>query len=254
MRVLLSLVVSVVIGFFAIGCSSFEDKPLVVGVTPNLPPLVSIKDGKLVGFEIDLMNRVGEMIGRKIQYKRYPLTQLKRALLDGEVDIVIGGISRTVEREKNVSFTYDIAKGGQMHIVRVEDFSKYAHPDLINGMKGVRIGVENATTGDDYATKTFKNAKIMRYDSAKTALWALKKKDIDIVIHDAPTSWSCKEKELTPVYQALTTEYYAWAFRKGDEKKLKPVNDALFELKKSLELRSLWLKWVPMTTTVTYGK
>jgi len=153
-----------------------------------------------------------------------------------------------------VSFTDTFIKAGQMHIVRKKNFAKYAQSSLLGRIKGLKIGVENRTTGDQLATKKFKNAAINRYDSAETALWALKKGEIDIVIHDAPTSWACNDPALMPIYYALNTEFYAWAFRKGDERRFQYINGALFKLRKSLELNSMWRKWVPSTTTVSYGK
>lgn len=250
------LVLCGVVSMFIPGCSTLclNEKVLNVGVAANFPPLVSEKDGKLVGFEIDLLDEVAEQTGRKVVYKQYPLTQLKRALFDGEVDMVIGGITANSKRNKQVSFTDTFIKAGQMHIVRKKDFSRYAQADLLGRMKGLKIGVENRTTGDDLATKKFKNAAIKRYDSAETALWSLKKGEVDIVIHDAPTSWSCKDPVLAPIYFALNTEFYAWAFRKGEERRFQDVNEAIFNLRKSLKLNSMWQKWVPSTTTVSYSK
>lgn len=238
------------------GCSSLglNDKTLTVGVSANFPPLVSAGSDELVGFEIDLMNKVAEMTGKKVVYKEYPFTQLRRALLEGEIDVIIGGITVNPERKQHVSFTDTFIKAGQMHIVRKKEFSKYAQPSLLGRIEDLKIGVENRTTGDQLATKKFKKATINRYDSAQTALWALKKGEIDIVIHDAPTSWSCDDPALAPIYYALNTEFYAWAFRKGEERRFEDINAALFNLRKSLKLNSMWRSWVPSTTTVSYGK
>ena len=246
---LLSLAVLVLLT----GCSVFrQEKTLRVGVSPNYPPLTFMKDGRLAGFEIDLIKKIARNSGRKIEFKTMPFTQLRRALLEKKIDLVIGGISVTAERQKLVSFTEPVIKGGLMPIIRKKDINKYSRIDMLKGDKTLRLGVENGTTGDDYATKNFPLAKVKRYDSADMAIWALKRNEVDIVIHDAPISWNVSKNELMPLYISLTTEYYAWAFRKGEEKKMEFLNTELLKLRTNMELRELWKKWVPSITRITY--
>jgi ABC-type amino acid transport substrate-binding protein len=234
-------------------CSSvLRQDVVIVGVSPNYPPLTFEKDGKLSGFEIDLLNEVEKITDLKFEYKVIPFQQLGKALLEGDVDMVIGGISITKERKKRYLFTEPIVKGGLMHIVRNADLGKFANMDLMKCDTDLTIGVEASTTGDEFAQKNFKESCIKRYDSAETALWALKNKDVDVVIHDAPVSWTCNDVQLTPLFNALTTEYYAWGLRDGEVNRVIKINDALHTLETTFKLSALWKKWVPSTTTITF--
>ena len=238
------------------GCTSLDksNSTIVVGVTPNFPPLVNKVDGEFVGFEVDLLKKIAADVDKNIVFKEYPFTGLYKALEEKEVDLVIGGISNTRKRSSKVSFTESVLVGGQMHIVRRDDYTYLAVPALIKRKKNIRIGVENRTTGDDYATAQFKNAKIIRYDSAETALWSLKKGNVDVVIHDAPTSWNCSDPALKPVFRQLTKEPYGWAYRKGEEARFSSISKALKKFKMAPAFQTMWKQWTPQVTTITFGK
>jgi len=82
---------------------------LVVGVKDNLRPLgYRTSDGTLQGFEIDLAHRLAEEIfDRPDSLVLKPLRNLDRLnrLLDGDVDILIAGVTHTSSRARVVSFS-----------------------------------------------------------------------------------------------------------------------------------------------------
>lgn len=77
---------------------------LTVGIS-EIKPLVYKYCGKLVGFEIDLWEKVASRLELEYKYKELDFSKLLKRVTDGKVDIAIAGITRTMEREKLFDFT-----------------------------------------------------------------------------------------------------------------------------------------------------
>ena len=82
---------------------------LIVGVKDNLRPLgFRDAEGDLVGLEIDVAHRLAEeLLGDRTAVVFYPVQNRDRltVLLEGEVDLVIAGLTRTNSRSRIVSFS-----------------------------------------------------------------------------------------------------------------------------------------------------
>lgn len=77
-----------------------------VGVAPDFPPLEYLDPdtNKLTGMDIDLQKKIGETLGVEIEVVESPFDQLINSLKTGRVDIVMSGISDTVERQETMDF------------------------------------------------------------------------------------------------------------------------------------------------------
>ena len=107
MKKLLSIILSLLILFSA---TTFAEKTTVkgtikVGVDANFAPFEYYEDGKLSGFDIELMNYIGEQIGYNIEYVDITFDALIPAILSGRVDCAISAMTVTEEREEVVDFT-----------------------------------------------------------------------------------------------------------------------------------------------------
>ena len=76
--------------------------PLLVGVSPTYAPVIFETDGEIVGIEADLARILGRALGREIVFRRHPFPDLLDALLRGEIDVVMSGLSITPERAERV--------------------------------------------------------------------------------------------------------------------------------------------------------
>ena len=107
MKKLLSIILSLLILFSA---TTFAEETTVkgtikVGVDANFAPFEYYEDGKLSGFDIELMNYIGEQIGYNIEYVDITFDALIPAILSGRVDCAISAMTVTEEREEVVDFT-----------------------------------------------------------------------------------------------------------------------------------------------------
>ena len=88
------------------GIDGPKQKPiLTVGVYAEFFPFEYYEDEELKGFDIELMNRIGEKIGYEIKFVNMPFDKLIPAVNNGEIECAISAITVTEEREKVVDFT-----------------------------------------------------------------------------------------------------------------------------------------------------
>lgn len=76
-----------------------------VGTSADFPPFEYYEGEELKGFDIDLMNYIGERIGFDIEFVNMSFDKLIPAVISGEVDCAISAISQTNERREVVDFS-----------------------------------------------------------------------------------------------------------------------------------------------------
>lgn len=226
---------------------------LRVGLSPDYPPLAFQQDGQIVGVEADNARAVGEIIGRKISLLSMPFEKLLPALLAGEIDVIMSGFSVTGERSAQVLFTDSYMLVGQMAILHRDKIARFAQPWSIY-RPGVRVGVEPGTTGAAYAERELKEAEVKFYQDSAAAFAGLRADEIDLYIHDAPTSWqlatSRENADLISLYSPMTEEMLAWAVRPGDDVLAGELNRALRVMKTNGTLQYILNRWIPVRVEV----
>lgn len=241
-----------VVPLFFVASQSVADA-LRVGMSPDYPPLVFKQDEHVVGIEADNARAVGEIVGRGMTLVEMPFAKLIPALQAGEIDVIMSGMSVTAQRSQLVSFTEAYMRMGQMAIMHRDKVGRFAQPWAVY-REGVRIGVEPDTTGAAFAQAELKDAQISFYADPAAAFIGLRGDEIDLYIHDAPTSWqlatSQENSDLISLYSPLTDENLAWAVRKDDDALLAEFNRALGLMKSNGTLRYILNRWIPVTVEV----
>ena len=226
---------------------------LRVGVSADYPPLVFERQGQIVGIEADNALAVGEIIGRKVSLINMPFDRLVPALLAGDIDVIMSGFSVTARRSEQVIFTDSYMRVGQMAILHRDKVASFAQPWAVY-RPGVRIGVEPGTTGADFAERELKDAEVKFYQDSQAAFAALRSDQIDLYIHDAPTSWQLattrENADLISLYSPMTEEMLAWAVRPGDDMLAGELNRALSVMKANGTLQYVLNRWIPVRVEV----
>ena len=75
---------------------------LVVGVSDGALPFMAVKDNKLIGFEIELAERFGAYLGRKVRFSQIDFSGLIAAVATGKVDMIVAAIFITDERKQSI--------------------------------------------------------------------------------------------------------------------------------------------------------
>ena len=223
---------------------------LRIGISPDYMPL-AYKDPALglVGVEVDFANRVGKELGKTIVFVETPFPELVQSLVEDRIDIIMSGMSITSERAERVSFTDPYTRIGQMALVRAKDRS--AFPDVQSFSKLTSgVGFVQKTTGEMAAKAFFSRAILAPQPTIDGGIEALRKGEIEVFIHDAPTIWRIagnpNEKEIEGLYWPLTQEPLAWAVRKDDEPLRFALNRELEKLRVNGSLKQILSRWVTL--------
>ena len=112
MKKLLSIILSIIM-LLSMGTVAFADgvdgpmqkAKLTVGINAEFPPFEYYEGEELKGFDIDLMNYIGERIGFDIEFVNMSFDKLIPAVVNGEVDCAISGITITEQRAEVIDFT-----------------------------------------------------------------------------------------------------------------------------------------------------
>ena len=89
-----------------------ERGTLRVGVAEFAPWTIKTASGELVGFEIEVSNRLAKDMGVKPEFKVYEWDDLIPALRKGEIDIIAAGMAINPARALRVEFTQATATSG----------------------------------------------------------------------------------------------------------------------------------------------
>ncbi len=116
MKKFLALILSIVMlvmtstAVFADGIDE-QTKKLKVGICAEFKPFEYYdENGTLTGFDIDLMNHIGERIGYEIEYIDIPFDSLFHAIFSGRIDCAISAITVTEERDSVIDYSREYLK------------------------------------------------------------------------------------------------------------------------------------------------
>lgn len=103
-----------------------EDKnPIRVATSSTSPPIDFIKNGKLVGLDIELVTRFAQHIGRGIVWSDMTFASMIPALVSGTQDMIAGSVVITSARAESVDFSDPYFDCGAIVAIRGENAPGY---------------------------------------------------------------------------------------------------------------------------------
>jgi polar amino acid transport system substrate-binding protein len=183
---------------------------LVVGITGTQPPLnMTTKDGKIIGFDADIANAVSMNLGLDLKLSKMPFAQLLPALQNGKVDMIISGMTMTLERNKKVAFVGPYYVSGKGILTKTDQIATLQDPQGINKSE-FRIAALKDSTSQEFVTTAAPKAKLVTIQSYAEAIDMLYNDKIDALIADYPycafTAFRYKDKGLIAGQSKLTYE------------------------------------------------
>ena len=93
------------------GLENYKNRnKLIVGTKLENFPYEYFENGKIVGFDIELMEEIGKELGYEIEWREVGREQLINAVKEHEVDLAIAGLAITEKNQKKVDFTIPYIK------------------------------------------------------------------------------------------------------------------------------------------------
>lgn len=224
---------------------------LTFATEATYPPFESVESsGKIVGFDIDIMNALCAQMKAQCTIENAPFDSLIPSLQIGKYDAIIASLAITPQREKVVAFTAPyyvnpvsvVAKKGSQLTLELAS------------LKGKTIGVQGDTTFYQYLKAKYGKAiKINTYKSQESAFADLTNGRVDAVMGDTPliAAWlKDKQHDKDYAYVGAPIEdatYFGTgngiAVKKGNAKLVQQLNEALSSIKQNGQYQKITQKW-----------
>ncbi|BCB02253.1 basic amino acid ABC transporter substrate-binding protein [Bacillus sp. KH172YL63] len=231
-------------------------KKLVVGTDAAFAPFEYMNKGEVVGFDIDFLDAVMEEAGYEYDVKNIGWDPLFAAVQGGkEVDMGISGITINDERKQTYDFSNPYFESTHMIM-----FGEDVDIKSANDLKGLKIGVQNGTTGQEAAEKIVgKNSSaISKYENNVVAITALKQGQVDAVVTDNTVVNEYVKNNPQDNFNTLEdpenfeSEFYGLMFPKDSDLKAEfdKAIKAVIESGKYAEIYKEWFGKDPNTDTL----
>lgn len=236
----------------AVGTTSVsaQGKKLRIGVEGAYPPFSEVgADGKLKGFEIDLALAWCAQMKRECELVKTDFDGLIPALQARKIDAIVASVSITEERKKAIAFSKPYLASPAAFVAKTGTKADVSPAAL----KGKKIGVQSATTFENYVAALYKDSTIVRYQTQDQIYLELKAGRVDYTLVDkfAVDSFLKTDagKGMSFVGADIGDEKYfgvgiGIGFRKADEKTLgAQFNAAIDAVNASGEYKKLSSKY-----------
>lgn len=89
-----------------------QDTPLKIGITEVPPFVIKTDNGEWQGISIDLWRQIAEDLGRDYEFEPMPFKQLLPAVESGDIDVAVGALTMTADRETRFDFSHPFFQTG----------------------------------------------------------------------------------------------------------------------------------------------
>ncbi|MFN4257996.1 MAG: ABC transporter permease subunit [Gemmataceae bacterium] len=205
-------------------------------VDPNDPQ-------RVIGFEVDIMDRVAAHLGVKPVLVRGDWLALIDNMKAHRTDLVLNGLEVNDERAKVIAFTTPYYAYEQQLTVRAADQAKYRSLD---DLKGKKIAVLNGSASVDVLKENgWPDDLILEYDDSLTPYTEVKLGRAEAALAESiiATYYAGKDAQLHNVPGTFSPGEYAAAVRLEDMELLAEINHILDVMKQSGELGEIYQKW-----------
>jgi ABC-type amino acid transport substrate-binding protein len=217
-----------------------ESSPLTVGSDIPYPPFEQGKPPKYEGFDIELMEAIGEKLGREVQFQDTSFETIFRDVQQGKFDAVISAATITEEREKAVDFSNPYYLSEQAVLVKEGSSIK-----SLQELDGKTVAAQQGTTGLELAKEELGDSETRPYPEGPDAVNALKSGTVEGVIIDAPVAQNAVEQSggVEIAEKVPTEEQYGIAVAQGETELLEEINEGLKEVEDDGTYKTIYEKW-----------
>ncbi|MBS1987123.1 amino acid ABC transporter substrate-binding protein [Candidatus Dependentiae bacterium] len=215
---------------------------IIVGTNAEYQPFSFLRDGTIVGFDIDVAKEVVKRLGKNIEIIDMPFDMLLPCLQMGTVQIIAAGISPKPSRAKHVLFTKPYFENDPLLVITPK---KDAPITTLDQLDGKTVVVNDGYTADSYMSER-KNVRIQRLATPAQALLALSSGRADAYV--AATSsvqrfLATHPDEYNTYTIGDTSDTYALVISPEHAALLQPIQDALDGMLKDGSIDALKKTW-----------
>lgn len=190
-----------------------------VGMSTFVPWAMRDKNGDLIGFEIDVANKLAKDMEVEIEFVPTAWDGIIPALLAGKFDVIIGGMSITPARNLTVNFTSPYANSSLGVMANKKEAEGLSWPDGYNA-SGVTWVCRRGATPCKYIQENFPKATLRQFDDQGQTLQEVLNGNATAMMSSQPlpafTIFENPEVVFSPTDEKIDPGNEAFAVRKGD--------------------------------------
>lgn len=256
------LLAALMLPILPMSLSSCSSDTIIVQTNAYFAPFEYYDGTEIVGVDVEIMNKVGEKLGKEVEFKNVEFSVIIDNVSAGKVcDAGAAGITVTDQRKEKVDFSIPYYTSVQ-YVIYAKDNADIATVDgkyiVWDALAGMTLGVQTDTTGMIYADGEINaqesndygydgvlygtDTTLKNFDSAQLASDAIGANQVDAVIIDKLPAEYITDKNSSlvclPLYykgaegeeDAPVEEAYAICVTKGQDDLLKAINEVLEEM------------------------
>ncbi|GAU69095.1 putative amino acid ABC transporter substrate-binding protein [Streptomyces sp. NBRC 110611] len=200
------------------------------------------KGGKVVGFDVDLVDLVAKDLGVGQEIVNTPFEGIETGqdFTIRKCDLAAAGMTITPARDKVMDFSDPYFDATQALLTKPgRNYRK------IEDLKGRKLGYQKATTGGVYAKKHGQGVELVEFEDLGLLLTAVKSGQVEAGINDNGVLLDyVKENPDTAVAAEFDTgERYGFGVRTGNDALRKKINEVLKKARADGSYDRLYKKW-----------
>lgn len=200
------------------------------------------KGGKIVGFDVDIVDLVAKDLDAEQEIVDTPFEGIQTGedLNANKCDVAAAGMTITDVRDENLDFSKPYFEATQALITKKGKGYK-----TLADLKGKKLGVQQSTTGAEYAKEKGKGVERVQFEDLALLLTAVKTGQVDAGINDNGVLYDYvkgnPDTEVTAEFD--TGEQYGLGVRTGNDALRKKINSVLAKAKSDGRYDKIYKKW-----------
>jgi polar amino acid transport system substrate-binding protein len=163
-----------------------ETSTLRVGMSGSQPPFnMKARDGAPMGLEVDLARALAAAMKVELQIVEKPFADLIPALENGEVDLVLSGMTITADRSRSVSFVGPYAISGKSILTKSDNLAAVQEAGELNEAD-IRLVTLRNSTSESFVRMNLPQAQLTLVDSYDEAIEMLRADQTGALVADMP--------------------------------------------------------------------
>lgn len=175
-------------------------------------PFGYIKNGRMVGYDVDFLVAFAEEYGYKLEIDEVAFPSVLAGLQAGMYDLAVAGFSITEERMETVDFSDPYHEEDMIFLIKGDNSSS------LDQFNGATLGVVTGSLYGGYSREQFPNATIKEFNTFADVLVALKQGKVDGIMLDKPNfnSVARTDKSLECITVPAYSVEIGFGFQKND--------------------------------------
>lgn len=249
------LAIAMALGFIVTRPSQSTETPihetLAIGLQSGYPPFEFMDtEGKIVGFDIDVANRIAEKLKKTLVIKDMEFEGEILSLKQGKIDLIMSGMNITPSRLKEISMIpYHGEAATSLSLIFWKEIPEGIHSiEDIAKLPNATISVESGAIPELYLSR-YQNIHAKSFQGALGPLMDVKygKSIANLVEPDVAEYLKHQHAEIKILSVPLSKEESILGFgigiKKENQELFQQVQQIIQELKESGELKQLENKW-----------